>query len=312
MRYTTLGSTGIRVSDLCFGSLTMGPLQNGLTPEEGGELLLAAFDAGVNFVDTAQLYRTYPHIRHALRRTDRDIVISTKTYAYTRELAREAFDEARRELDRDVIDIFLLHEQESAHTLRGHAEALAFLMDMKARGAIRAVGLSTHAVAGVHAAVDAGLDVVHPLLNLGGLGILDGTRDGMEAAVTRALASGLGVYTMKALGGGHLYSRAEEALTYALAWGHSTAVGMKSRLELEANLYFMENGRFLPEDLSKLFRQNRQIFIEDHCAGCGRCVAACKAGALALQSDQAVCDHGRCVLCGYCAAYCEQFCIKMI
>lgn len=312
MEYSVLGKTGLKVSRLCFGSLTLGPLQNNLSPSEGGGLLLKAFDMGVNFVDTAQLYRTYPHIGYALKRTDKDIVLATKTYAYSSEQARDALEEARRELDRDVIDIFLLHEQESGHTLRGHAEALDFFMAEKAKGRIRAVGLSTHAVAGVDAAVGAGLDVVHPLLNLTGLGIMDGSREDMETAVRRAKDSGLGVYTMKALGGGHLYSRAAEALSYALRWGHSLAVGMKSTLELASNVHFLETGGFPPENEELLLRQNRQILIEDHCTGCQKCILACKSKALALQENQAVWNKEACLLCGYCAAHCEQFCIKMI
>ena len=59
MQYTTLGKTDIEVSRLCLGALTMGPLQAGLSPNEGGEIIAAAVGLGINFVDTAQLYRTY-------------------------------------------------------------------------------------------------------------------------------------------------------------------------------------------------------------------------------------------------------------
>ena len=312
MKYSLLGNTGINVSALCFGSLTMGPLQNGLPPEEGGSLLLEAFEAGVNFVDTAQLYQTYPHIRWALKRFGGEVAVATKTYAYTLEAASQALEEARSGLGRDVIDIMLLHEQESGHTLRGHAEALDFLLSEKAKGRIRAVGLSTHAVAGVDAAVSAGLDVVHPLLNLSGLGILDGSREDMEAAVLRAREAGLGIYTMKALGGGHLFARAAEALVYAMRWGHSLAVGMKSRLELASNLYFWEHGHFQPDNEEILLRQSRQIFIEDHCDMCRRCILACKAKALVPQGFRVSWNKSSCVFCGYCAAHCQEFCIKMI
>ncbi|HRU42362.1 MAG TPA: aldo/keto reductase, partial [Candidatus Diapherotrites archaeon] len=58
MDYRILGSTGLRVSRLCFGSLTIGPLQAGLDIEEGASVIRAAFDMGVNFIDTAELYRT--------------------------------------------------------------------------------------------------------------------------------------------------------------------------------------------------------------------------------------------------------------
>ena len=104
-------------------------------------------------------------------------MICTKTYAWNRELAAEAVDEARKKLGRDVIDVFLLHEQESIHTLRGHMEALEYLYECKEQGIIRAVGLSTHCVDAVYAAAEvrhshgSGLDVVFPMFNVEGLGI---------------------------------------------------------------------------------------------------------------------------------------------
>lgn len=86
MKYNVLGGTGLRVSRLCFGVLPMGPNQFGLPPEEGGLLIKEGILRGINFLDTAQSYRTYPHIRKALDslkgRRD-DIVIATKSAAST-------------------------------------------------------------------------------------------------------------------------------------------------------------------------------------------------------------------------------------
>ena len=67
MIYHELGRTGINVSKLCFGSLTMGPFQRNLTPAQGAALFECAFSHGVNFVDTAEIYGTYPHLREAVR-----------------------------------------------------------------------------------------------------------------------------------------------------------------------------------------------------------------------------------------------------
>lgn len=50
MEYRVLGKTGIRVSRLCFGTLTLGPLQSDLTLKEGVRLLETALDLGVNFL----------------------------------------------------------------------------------------------------------------------------------------------------------------------------------------------------------------------------------------------------------------------
>ena len=91
MEKKKLGNTNIEVSRLCFGSLTMGPLQTNLSPAEGGELLLYGFENGINFIDTAELYETYKHIKHALKYWDRDkVIIATKSYAYSRETAENS------------------------------------------------------------------------------------------------------------------------------------------------------------------------------------------------------------------------------
>lgn len=311
MRRALLGKTGLSVSRLCFGSLPFSPLQRDCSPEEAGELLGKAFALGINFIDTAQYYRNYPHIRVGLRRTKGDIVLATKTYAHTKALCMEAVEEARRETGRDMIDIFLLHEQESEHTLRGHREALDWLYTCKARGIIKAVGLSTHHIAGVTAAVQAGLDVVHPLINRCGLGIADGTREEMEAAIDGARTAGLGVYVMKALGGGHLYKEAGAALSYAMRWGDSVALGIRDMDELSDDIHFFECGTF-PPNTAVQKNALRRVWVGDWCTGCGNCAKACKTGALTIQNGRAVCEDGRCVLCGYCGGRCKELCLKLI
>ena len=71
-------------------------------------------------------------------------MLSTKTYAWSRELAHDAVEEARRMTGRDTIDLFMLHEQESYDTLRGHRDALDYLFECREKGIIKAVGASTH------------------------------------------------------------------------------------------------------------------------------------------------------------------------
>ena len=58
MEYRELGDTGILVSRVCFGSLTLGPLCANLSLAEGRDLLLEAFKLGVTFIDSAEQYRT--------------------------------------------------------------------------------------------------------------------------------------------------------------------------------------------------------------------------------------------------------------
>ncbi len=315
MEYRTLGRTGLRVSRICFGSLTMAPLQGNYEIDRAAEVMAYAFSRGINFVDCAQLYRVYPQVRAALKRCpERDIKIASKAYIWTADMALDAVDEARRALDRDVIDIFMLHEQESIFTVRGHREALDMLYTLKSRGIIRAVGLSAHHVAAVDAATALGLDVVFPLINVDGWGIVDGTRAQMEQAIVRAAASGAGVYAMKAFGGGNLHKKPRECLEYITSLPElaSVAIGMQSEDEVDADIGFFETGAFTPAQEAAVRAKKRRLHIEEWCIGCGNCVSLCKNGAARIIDGRMVPDPARCVLCGYCGAACEQYAIKVL
>lgn len=335
------------VSRLAFGSLTVGPLQANLPEERAGEVLSYAFDRGINFVDTAQYYRNYGHIRAGLQKCRRpeDVIVSSKTYAYDRSGAVEAVEEARRSLDRDVIDLFMLHEQESIHTLRGHMEALETLFSLREKGVIRAVGISTHHVAAVEGALILAkegmpLDVLHPLYNKAGIGIADGTPPQMAAALTKLHHTGCGIFGMKALAGGHLHRDPASALSFVLEapFMDAVAVGMQDESEVDANIAFFTTGKFPAATGEKL---TRRLHIEEYCEGCGNCAARCGQGAITMKeqtvqddnpydfgaafaasegigtdSSSAVrvmadVDPEKCVLCGYCTAVCPVFALKV-
>ncbi len=314
--YCKLGRSGLSVSRLCFGTLPMGPIQANLPLDEGMELLAEAFFEGITFWDTAELYDNYHYLRQAIKRIKTLPVIATKTYAYSAEGARGSLEKARRELDLDIIPIFLLHEQESALTLKGHEPALDFLLNSKEKGLIQAVGISCHTIAAIKAAIDfKGIDVIHPLVNYKGIGIKDGSLAQMLEAASQAEKEGIGLYAMKILGGGHLIQEACKAIEFVreLDFIHSYAIGMTSIYEVQANLA-MINGRDVPDDLkNKITRKQRNIIVESWCSGCGLCVEQCPQKALQLDEIglHAVVDKSRCIFCGYCGAYCLDFCIKI-
>lgn len=257
MQSVALGRSGLTVSRLCFGTLTMSPLQTDMSVEEGADLLVYAYERGVRFVDTADLYLTYPHIRRALAEAP-DYVVSTKAYCYDEPTARAALERAFRGLGREYVDLFMLHEQESLYTLRGHEQALEYLARQKQLGRVGAVGISTHHVAAVKAAWRfEQIEVIHPLINARGVGIQGGTLEQMEGAIASAHRQGAGIMAMKALGGGHLISSSRAALDYILTrpWIDAVAVGMQSRAEIDANVRAFE-GDFAPlEPLSRRARR---------------------------------------------------------
>lgn len=319
MKTTKLGRSNIEVSRLCIGSLTVGPLQANLPLDEGARVIAHAFERGVNFTDTAQYYENYPYIKEAMRLSGKyDVVISSKTYAYEHDDAIEAVEQARKALDRDYIDIFMLHEQESYDTLRGHMPALEALFELREKGIIRAVGVSMHHIAAVEGVCRMSqmypIDIVHPIFNLTGVGIADGTAEEMAQALKKARELNLGIFAMKPLGGGHLISRAKEALSYVLDSGlaHAVALGMQSTAEVDANIGFFETGEFPTEAEEVLRTKKRRLHIEDYCEGCGNCVQRCTQKALRIENGRAVVDPDKCVLCGYCAKVCPLFAVKVL
>jgi aryl-alcohol dehydrogenase-like predicted oxidoreductase len=315
MDYRYLGNTKLKVSRLCFGSLTIGPLQANLGLGEGAAVIRAAFDMGVNFIDTAELYGTYPYIRDAVKGRREDIIISTKCYAYTREGAEKSLKKAMDELGTDYIDIFSLHEQESEYTLEGHREAMEYFIAAKEKGYIRSFGISTHAVAAVIASLKyKEIEVLHPIVNKRGLGIIDGNIDEMLSAVDEAVKAGKGIFSMKPLGGGNMLKESAECFDFVLSNEslHSIAVGMQSIEEVTNNVMVFE-GKKVPEDIStKLKEKRRRLLIDYWCSGCGSCTRKCGQKALRVEEGKAVVDPEKCVLCGYCSAYCPDFCIKVI
>lgn len=309
-----LGRTGLELSRLCFGTLTLSPLQRNLPPKEGAALLRHAFDRGVNCLDTAELYDNYPAIALALKGWQgQEIVVSTKCYAYDGKTAAASLEKARRGLNRDVIDIFMLHEQESAHTLRGHGEALDYFAAQQAKGRIRALGISTHHVAAARAAAEHPLmQALHPIYNRRGLGVADGSREDMEEAVAWCAAAGLGILGMKPLGGGHLIGDRAAALDYALAAPlDAIALGMQSEAEIDYNVAYFSGEDATPYEAAVNSRP-RQLIVQDWCIACGRCVERCQQRALTIANGRAQVKQNRCIRCGYCASVCPEFCLKII
>ena len=139
MKNNQLGQTGIMVSRMCFGTLTIGPLQKNKSLAESREIMAKALSLGINFFDTADLYDNYDHLAQALT-LKKDIIISTKSYDYTKEGVEKSLNRALRELGRDYIDIYMLHEQESERTIEGHWQAIERLIRYKEQGVIREIG----------------------------------------------------------------------------------------------------------------------------------------------------------------------------
>ncbi|MGB4287010.1 MAG: aldo/keto reductase, partial [Bacillota bacterium] len=236
---TTLGNTGFSVTRLGLGTLVMGPLQANLSPEEGAKIIRKALERGISFLDTAHIYKTYDHIRLAKEGWTKELVIATKTPAIDYDKAERHIHAALEALDVDSLDMMLLHAARAGEDVfEERAGAFQCLCDYKEKGLIKAVGVSTHHVGIVRVAGSRDdVDVIHPLINMAGIGILGGTVEDMASAIETASLNGKGIYAMKALGGGSLLDKMEEAFKFVmdLPGIDSLVVGMVSEAEVEMN-----------------------------------------------------------------------------
>ncbi|MBQ7606299.1 MAG: aldo/keto reductase [Firmicutes bacterium] len=321
MEKIRLGKTGLKVSKVGFGVLTMGATQLNLPLDEGAELIRYAMDKGINLFDTAQYYKTYKYLRKALDGTNYEPIISSKCLKPSYEQMTEAIEEARRELNRDVIDIFMLHELISVKEYNFRAGALEALVDAKAKGWIRHIGVSTHYVDVAEMIADKiEIEILFPLINYKGLGIRDnrnfdgvGTSEAMAAAIKKAALAGKGVFGMKAFGGGNLTGTYRTALDYVYGLPGISAmmIGFGKKREIDDIVSYLDGTmlRDYTPDISK-----KRIFIDQgDCEGCNACVQRCPSKAIFVnENGLAEVNHDICLTCGYCAPVCPARAIIMI
>lgn len=316
MKKYSLGKTEIKVTELCFGALPIGPLQSNISVEKGAKLIRAALERGINFIDTAEAYKTYPHIRKALEGYNGEVIIATKSSAETYKKMEQSIKDALESLRRSYIDIFLLHAARvTPSVFEERAGALKCLNDYKAKGVIRAIGISTHVMEIVSRVAEVKeIDIIFPIINKLGMGIIDGSVDDMVKAISGAHRVGKGLYAMKALAGGHLIDQLEESFNFVrnIKGISSIAVGMVNQKELELNLKIFNNEEIPQELLTQKIKPGKRLFILSFCKGCGTCIKTCPNNALSLENGKAVVDHKLCILCGYCNPVCPEFAIRLI
>lgn len=151
MQYRRLGRTGIEVSVQCLGTMMLGAMGK-TTPEEGAQVIHAALDHGINFVDTADMYsdgQCEEIVGAALKGRRADVVLATKGHfamgegrnrsGNSRVWLTRAVDDSLRRLKTDWIDLYQVHRPDPATDIE---ETLSVLTDLRAAGKIRAFGAS--------------------------------------------------------------------------------------------------------------------------------------------------------------------------
>lgn len=224
----------------------------------------------------------------------------------------EAVNQALTEIGIKKIDIFLLHAARvNNNALNELEEPLRCLLEYKEKGIIRAVGISTHVVKAASFHPD--IDIVFPLINKKGMGILGGTKEEMEEAINECYKNNKGVFIMKALAGGNLSNTYKEAMDYIMDFSSgrfACALGMLNKDEVKMNVQYF-NKENIPVELSDKCVGNKKFVIMPQCKKCGNCLKVCHSEAISIGEAKAEIDNSKCLKCGYCVSECPQFVIRM-
>jgi hypothetical protein len=278
-QFKTLGKTGLKVTTVGFGCMVT----------SDGSVVERAADLGITYFDTARLYQSGNNERMvgaALKKKRKDIVLSSKTMAKTKEDALGHLDTSLKELGTDHLDIWYLHNKTSpADVTDGLIEAQQIA---KKAGKIRFAGVSTHQgqmelipFLAKHPQVDVILTAYNFTLE-----------PGIAKVIEEASKAGKGIVGMKVMAGGFgrlkpgdaTYTRLKRdgAMLAALKWAlrnpniDTTIPSMTDNEQLDENLKAMSQP-FAPAD-EKLLALQLEHIRPLYCRTCGKCDGMCKQG----------------------------------
>lgn len=151
MEYRRMGRSGLKVSEICLGTMTFG---HGTDQAEANRIVDLAFDAGVNFFDTANTYgngESEVLLGNALKGRRRDVIVATKFFNPTgsnpnssgmsRVHIMQAIEDSLRRLQMEYVDIYYIHHVDVETPLE---EMLRALDDLVHQGKVRYIACSNY------------------------------------------------------------------------------------------------------------------------------------------------------------------------
>ena len=270
MEYRILGKTGLRVSRMGFGGI---PIQR-IDAEGTKKLMHAMLDMGINYIDSARGYSvSEEYIGYGLEGIQEHFILATKSMARTKDAMAADIDISLRNYRTDYIDIYQMHNPSLAEleAVQQEGGALEALLEAKAAGKIRHIGVTCHSDAVFKAALE--LPWVETVMFPYNIVETQG-----EKLVKQAFEKNIGFIAMKPLAGGAIED-ADLAMRYLAADQYVTLAipGMASIQELEQNAAaFSDTSPLTAEEKAKCL-QIRSSLGTEFCRRCNYC-APCPQG----------------------------------
>ena len=262
MEMTCLGKTGLFVTRSAFGAL---PIQR-LTVEEAVKLLLRAYDAGINFYDTARNYTdSEEKLGAAFAGKRSQIIIATKTSATTEEKFWLDLNTSLKNLRTDYIDIYQFHNPDPVCDAKD-SPIYACMLQAQREGKIRHIGVTCHKITNARLALNSGLyaTIQYPLSAL--------SSDEEILFAQECGKQNVGFIAMKALSGGLLDSAAY-SMAYLRFMPHVVPIwGFQFDKDLDEVIQLENNPPLLDEKMKEIIAKHRKELTGDFCRGCGYCL----------------------------------------
>lgn len=271
MEYITLGKTGLRVSHMGFGGIPIQKVDASVTHA----LMERLAQRGVNYIDTARGYTVSEQfLGEALEGGLREkFVIATKSMSRTKEDMARDIDISLKNLRTDYIDLYQIHNPSMAELEQVIAPggALEALMEAKAAGKIRHLGLTAHMAAVFERALE--LDWVETVMFPYNIVETQG-----EELMAKCREKNVGFICMKPMAGGALED-ARLALRFIRQNENVSVVipGMYDIREIDENLSAMEDISTLTSDELAKIETIRKELGTQFCRRCNYC-QPCTAG----------------------------------
>ncbi len=266
MEKMRLGRTGLMVTRTSFGVL---PIQR-VDFATAEALLRKAYDAGINFYDTARAYTdSEEKIGRALSAVRKSIIIASKTQAKTAAKLEEDLETSLRYLQTDYIDIYQFHNPQFIID-EGHELYQAALKAQKA-GKIRYISVTNHGLARAKEMVSSGLfdTMQFPLSAL--------SSDDDLSLAELCRQHDVGLIAMKAMAGGLI---TDPTATFALLRSYGNIVpiwGIQKMEELEQFIALEQKPPVLDDELRSSIEKDRREISGSFCRACGYCMPTCPA-----------------------------------
>ena len=310
MRTVRLGRTGLSVTKVSFGAL---PIQR-ISVAESTRILQRAYDAGINFFDTANAYTdSEEKIGVALSHVRDKIILATKSAPTSAAVVQRNLELSLRRMKTDYIDIFQLHNPAELP----NDDIWEVLIRAKEQGKIRFIGITNHREGVAREAIASGrFDTLQfPFCLLSGEPEL--------RLVEECAKTDIGFIAMKAMSGGVITS-GRAAFAFMEQYQNVVPIyGVQKMAELQEFLALEANPPILDDALRAELEHQKIGLSGDFCRGCGYCLP-CPAGIeiftaaritalmkrapyqpyLTQEWHEKMDKINDCIGCGHCKAHC--------